>query len=91
MSKEIQIGRYGRTKLDIFNEYLQFETKQQYTYSLVKKARDHMKISELFETWEKLNILEYVNSPQFEIDMKEYLTVLPGLCYTCPVKDSEGN
>ncbi len=69
MSKEIQIGRYGRTLEEVFEEYKSYESKEEYTLFLVEKARNHMKVSELFEVWETLTLLSYVNGPKFDEDL----------------------
>jgi hypothetical protein len=65
LSKELQIGRFGRTLEEVLEEYKNYNTKEEYTHFLVEKAIAHMKVSELFEVWEILNTLEYINSPKF--------------------------
>jgi len=73
LSNEIQLGRFGRTCSEIREECNSYNSKEEYTLFLVRKAQNHMKVSELFECWETLNVLEYVNSSKFETDMKEYV------------------
>ena len=58
----IQIGRFGKTKSDIINEMGTFPSRLAYINHLSNKARNDMKVSDLFSTWQLLGIIEWVSS-----------------------------
>jgi hypothetical protein len=58
----IDLGKYGRSREEIHAEMTKFENRITYINFLINKAINHTKISELFEAWQVMRVIEYVSS-----------------------------